>query len=854
MSHRFAIAAVSVALLSLAYFLFADGESISIDVPIDSFVVTNDASDNFVSWRLPDSLRRIASGKTPRRDASFLFYRQQLVPLEYPFDAVDTVAHRANGWHRVRDGFLELSLRPEIELRPGDLEFELNGPMSGSRQVAWAVLVVACLVVALIGSPWSTALLSGRSVVILAFLAPAIVITSFLSMLYFPLPPQWQSTRLGLAFDRLDAVLPGLILLVAVCGYVSDRRTGDPIDRVLGKNLFLRSGWLAAISIVMLSFVRMSSWGPGATAAWSPVETSSPFASSIAYSDAEGYLAGVYRLLTTGTLDQWNQRRPINAALLATRLAISGGNVDIAKWLQAITVGIAVAWLSREVARLFGWRSAVAAIALLVGCGRLFLITTLSEPLGFTLGCLAMVGLLRQLRCKCFVSGLAGLGLMALAQGARPGALFVLPAIGFWVARVASGEAKIGVNRWRRRVIVFGITGMVGGLALAVNPMLSRIYGTDENLTGSNFAHTFLALATGQSWDEAVQEYQSQIDQQPNEKAVALFLYREGLRQIGQQPQVFVGQLAKGLGQFAIETPRFLTAITARSTTDSLFPLLWLQVLAMTMLVAAAAWRTVGLWQKPDDDDQQPGDIQSRQRSEFWLWMLIALGIASSIPFVFLDGGLRVLIATWPAVLIWIASSLAGAPVDTLSVGNGRKMSNDSSRWWLVGLLGGIVVVAAIGPMLSSRLAGYSARNRSANGSNGIVSIDRRLIGPGLWVGGEEEATWSSVRSLSATGWMRAWQRSGIGNYRCLATLHPSEVEPDERALFVQIFSPGDDRTRVLMVPEAIANELLGDDAEVDVIVRWCDDWPMVGRVIGKSRSETLAPGQTDEASDAQSD
>lgn len=86
----------------------------------------------------------------------------------------------------------------------------------------------------------------------------------------------------------------------------------------------------------------------------------------------------------------------------------------------------------------------------------------------------------------------------------------------------------------------------IGGLALAVNPILSRIYGTDENLIGSNFART-LALATEQSWDEAVQGYQSQIQQQPNEKAVALFLYREGLRQIKQQPQVFVGRLAKGL-------------------------------------------------------------------------------------------------------------------------------------------------------------------------------------------------------------------------------------------------------------------------------------------------------------------
>jgi len=707
--------------------------------------------------------------------------------------------------------------------------------MSVSRQVAWTVLMFACFVVAVIRSPWSTALLSGRVVIVLAVLMPMVVITSFLITLYFPLPLQWQATRLGIAFDRLDAVLPGLMLLYAVCGYVNDCRSDDRVGNMQSKNLFLRYGWMAAITLVMLSFVRMSSWGPGAMAAWSPVETSSPFASSIAYSDAEGYLAGAYRLLTTGTLDQWNQRRPINATLLATRIAISGGNIDIAKWLQAITAGLAIAWLAREVAHMYGCRSAVAVIAMLVGCGRLFLITTLSEPLGFTVGCLAVVGLLRQLRTGCFVSGLAGLGLMAIAQGARPGALFVLPAIGLWVACVASRD-RAGISGWRRRAIVFGITGLVGGLTLAINPMLSRIYGTGENLTGSNFAHTFLALATGQSWDEAVREYQTQIDQQPNEKAVALFLYGEGFRRIRQRPQVFVGQLAKGLIQFTVEAPRFLTAITARSTIDSLFPLLWIQVLGMMILVVAAMWRTV------------------RLGGEFWLWMLIAFGIFASIPFVFLDGGLRILIATWPAVLVWIATSLAAAPMGNASNGNSDKMPGISNRFWLVGLLGGIVIVAAIGPMLSSVFADYSAMNVSANGAREIISIDRRMMGPGLWVGGEEEITWSPVRSMSTPGWMRAWQRSGIGNYGCLTMMHPGVVELNKRALFVQVFSPGDDRTRTLMVPESIASDLLETEAAMEVEVQWCDDWPMVGRVIGKSRFESQSSAQTGEVSDAKSD
>lgn len=837
MSNRSAIVAVLVALLSLAYFLFAVGESTSTVIPVDELVISGDEKQAVATWQLPESLRRIADSKTPRRDASFLFYRQRLVPLDFPFDVVDAPTRQATGWHRVRDGVLEFSLPTSQSiksLQADDLVFELNGPMSVSRELAWTVLMSTFFVMATIRSPLSKALLSARWLVIFAWLMPVVVIASFITTLYFPLPLRWQTTILGMAFDRFDAVLPGLILLYAVCGWVNDRFAKERDENVPSFERSVRSGSIAAITLLMLSFVRLMSWGPGETAVWSPVETSSPFASSIAFSDAEGYLAGVYRLLTTGTLDQWNQRRPINATLLATRIAISHGNIDVAKWLQAIAMAMGIAWLASEVARTYGWRSTVAAVALLVGCGRLFLITTLSEPLGFTLGCLAMVGLLRQLRTGCFVSGLAGLGLMAIAQGARPGALFVLPAIGLWVACVASRD-RDGNNRWRRRALAFGITGLIGGLTLAVNPMLSRIYGTSENLTGSNFAHTFLGLAVGKSWDQAVQDYQSQIDQQPNEKAVALFLYQEGLRQIGRQPQVFVGQMAKSLVQFAVETPRFLTAITARSTADSLFPLMWFQLLALMILVALATWRTVGLrW-----------IAQLHFRGELWLWLLIACGIACSIPFVFLDGGLRVLIATWPAVLIWIASSLASPQSDLASTGIADHKNDHSSRWWLVGLLSGVVMTAAIGPMLLRHLIGFSSTSEVMGNPKDSFLLDRRFMGPQVWIGNDAERAWSSTREMSNTDWMRFWQRSGIGLYGSLATLWPNDLGVMERALFVQVFSPGDDRTRTLMVPEPVASDWLETERAIEVEVRWSEDWPLAGRVVGGPSFEPQSRSRT---------
>ena len=104
----------------------------------------------------------------------------------------------------------------------------------------------------------------------------------------------------------------------------------------------------------LISFVRLLCWGVGTTHPWSPVEISSPFCSAAAYSDAAGYLAGAYHLLAEGTLDEWNQRRPINAALFAMRLIGSGWNVDLAKWLQAVAVALAAAWAAREVALLYG--------------------------------------------------------------------------------------------------------------------------------------------------------------------------------------------------------------------------------------------------------------------------------------------------------------------------------------------------------------------------------------------------------------------------------------------------------------------------------------------------------------------
>jgi len=881
-SHRLAITAGATALFSLIVFLFDRPENASWDVSIAECELF-DSSNDIWQWRMPESAQWLISAKTPRRDSSFLFFEGRLVPLEYPFDELDADERDQTGWHRIHAGLLQFELpaghsmetEPPIE-PPGAsrLRLEVTGTMSTARQIACALFIIAALVLGLTDKKWSRTIFSDQAVIVIAATVPAMIVASLIGTAFYPLPYAWSDARLGTAVNRLDAVLPGLILLHAVVGWIQNRcwqvpfnhqltpslsgkgsgplRRGkknneidaSPTDQVplrIGSQRFVRYGWLAAVALVLFSFVRMSSWGLAATAAWSPVETSSPFASSVSYSDAEGYLAGAYQLTSTGTLDPWNQRRPINATLLATRLALSNWNVDIAKWIQAFAAALAMAWVAREMASLFGWRSAWASIALMLGCGRLFLITTLSEPLGFTLGCLALVGWLRQLHHGCMISGLAGLGFMTLAQGARPGALFILPAVAIWVAchsiqTISKILSEKGQTPFRigsktqvlaSRGISFAITGLVAIIFLGANPLLSQIYGTGENLTGSNFSHTFAGLASGQSWAGVMTEYEAEIAKQPNEKEVARFLYAEGFRLIQDQPHVILRELAKGIVQFGIELPRFLTSITARSTIDSLGLLLGLQMCGLLMLTTLAIWRQ---W-------------TDATASESWFWLLAAAGWMASVPFIFLDGGLRVLIATWPVALAWLAtgiadpsSSLARGLSQDLSSGDlpGNHRSHRSVvpiRWCLVALLISVVATAAGGPALlrlsRERIDADLATNDDAVTISQQLSFDHRLMGPGVLVSDDLMPAWSPIRVMNLAQWQRAWQRSGIGSASCLLT-----HLPDAPFQLHQIFQLGSGRTRTLFRPLRSANDAVPLVRTGEMEVTLCGEGELFGRVI----------------------
>ncbi len=797
--------------------------------PADETAPGNGDSVETWSWALPQAAYPLVRAKTPRRESSFLFLGDRLIPLKFPYDEVPASEREITGWHLVEQDQLVFQLPAgvtlgsmedsaphaaqtlaNVERQPASLRLEINGPMSGRRQFALAVIAFSGFAISCFGCPDAFRTVTnpstwlrraGVGLIALAVLASLIVCA------VQRLPIIWRTTTLGLAWDRFDAIAPGLLLLMACCGWIrARRRRTDPTAAEAQNNRalppadasapsqsadgFVRWGWLAGAALFLVSFVRLLCWGVGSTHPWSPVGISSPFCSAVEYSDAAGYLAGAYHLISAGTLDEWNQRRPINAALFATRLISSGWNTDLAKWFQAVAVALAAAWAAREVAWLYGRYAGLAALALLWGCGRLFLATTLSEPLGFTLGSLGLVGLLRQIRTGSVISGIVGIGLMTLAQAARPGAMFVLPALVVCAA--------VGGRSWRERATLFALTAGMVAATMALNPLLSRLYGTQANLTGSNFSYTFAGLASGQSWSEVIDQYQEQLDELPNEKAVATFLYQEGFRLIRSQPEVFVGELLRGLVRFSIDFPRFLVGITSRSNIDALSPLLIPQVLFLAAIAGLAFWRQ---W-------------HCLSRRDWALAWAIFMGSVTSIPLVFLDGGMRVFMATWPAVLAWIATGFASPQTHCESPLHYRF---DRGSGPLAGLLAAVMGIAVVGPAAAHSLGGRAAsvadpaateviladelsaaqaieqQWAQASGFTGEVDwlqVNRRMGGPGVNVGSGDEA------ELTALEWQRELQISGVGSEAYLLTRMP---QPPFR--FDQVYDARSGTCKILFLP-----------------------------------------------------
>jgi hypothetical protein len=233
-------------------------------------------------------------------------------------------------------------------------------------------------------------------------------------------------------------------------------------------------------------------------------QTGSAIFGTIPTTDAEKYYQGACRLLTTGEIDSWNTKRPINVAWLAMRLWLADGSLELALLFQSLVVGIAAWTAARTVFNGYGPASALAFTGLIYAFSRLHSISCLSEPLGLTLGLLGVAWLVPGFREKRFGAALAGITCLFLAEGVRPGMVFVplllVPWLSFtfWPA-----------FRSKTALVALSLAPLIA--VSLVNRGIVSAFNSGSGAGNYNFAMTFVGLSRGTDWKEPLKAYADKV-------------------------------------------------------------------------------------------------------------------------------------------------------------------------------------------------------------------------------------------------------------------------------------------------------------------------------------------------------
>jgi hypothetical protein len=353
----------------------------------------------------------------------------------------------------------------------------------------------------------------------------------------------------------------------------------------------------------------------------------------IPWGDAHGHFEGAQRLLAEGAFPPFSGRRPLNAAWLAVRLALTGGHLPAALALQAVLLGAAAFAAARAIGVERGAGAALAFFGLLLGLTSDYLPSAATEPLGVTLACAALAVLFPRAGRGRLLPALAGLWLLDLSLQARPGAQFLLPCLALWVVWTCRG---------RRLHALLG-AGAVAGAGLALSASLNALYGTSDASASAAGAYPLYGLATGSNYRQIQADLGEELARLPDDRARTRLIYERAWQRLRAEPGVAARALGRNLRKFAGKAPPVLYGIVSPQT---LFVSAWERAepspaarardrwLGRALLAVAVAGLALYLRRAPVD--------------ERLFWLAVVCGIVLSAPVVYGDAGLRGLAASFP--------------------------------------------------------------------------------------------------------------------------------------------------------------------------------------------------------------
>ncbi len=221
------------------------------------------------------------------------------------------------------------------------------------------------------------------------------------------------------------------------------------------------------------------------------------------YKDAKNYYTGANLILNGLPMVNAGQatERPLFPGFLSSLLLLTGQNLKIVTAMITQLAAIGLYLSARQIRNSLGILPASLYLTLMYFYIQPLIGYTLSELLGFILGCFAF--------CLLWVASynlkwsdlILGLLTLLMAVSARAGAFFIFPALIVWIGWVFRGEKRFSM---KAATYAFGITFV--GFFLP-NRIYAQLLGIPPGLAFGNFSYALYGqVRGGTGWHSAIEE------------------------------------------------------------------------------------------------------------------------------------------------------------------------------------------------------------------------------------------------------------------------------------------------------------------------------------------------------------
>jgi len=410
---------------------------------------------------------------------------------------------------------------------------------------------------------------------------------------------------------RFNTYSFGLFVIILLLYYLSLRLRGNV-------------GVLAGFGLTMLLFALALSykWTSG-------FSDNFMIGGLLPYKDAKNYYLGADLILHGLPMDKAGQalERPLFPGFLSSILMLTGQNLKIALAIIVQLAGMGLYLSARPIRRSMGALSASLYITLMYFYIQPLIGYTLSEVLGFMLGCFAFVLIWHASHSLKWFDLLLGLITLLVAVSARAGAFFIFPMLVIWAGWIFRGEKRFSMKTAAGAFIV-----ILAGYYL-VNAIYARLLGIPPGSAFGNLSYALYGqVRGGTGWHSAIEELGTR---DPD------LVYRAALQFFLEHPLSLIIGLAKSYRDFFLLGDRSILPFGGYSWQNWPNVVLWMGILILLIRGLVHLVK----------------DVRSNLSS-----LLIAgfAGIILSIPFLPpIDGGARFHASTMPFFFIIPAVGLS---------------------------------------------------------------------------------------------------------------------------------------------------------------------------------------------------